>query len=268
MFVGGLFDNLLTVPFAHDVARNLPEGWRFMQATLSSSGIGWGTSNLDKDVEELGRLVGYLRNIRPQGKVVLLGHSTGSQDTLHYLSSASNEGSRPRLDGAILQAPASDREGLGDVISAEQLKSSVKLAQEMISDGRGQDLLPRNAIDGMPPLTADRWLSLASPGPDNAGQDDMFSSDLSDERLKMTFGRVGQSHSPLMILFMGEDQYVPKSINKEALVQRWIDIVKENGGKVFDQSGVVPGMDHAGAGAREDAKLDLAQRVAAFVNSL
>lgn len=239
-----------------------------MQVTLSSSGIGWGTSDLDKDVEELGKLVEYLRSIRPQGKVVLLGHSTGSQDTLHYLSSKRHKESRPRLDGAILQAPASDREGLGDVISAEQLERSIKLAQELASCGKGQDLLPRDAVDGMPPLTADRWLSLASPGPDHSGQDDMFSSDLSSERLKMTFGRVGESRTPLMILFMGEDQYVPKSIDKKALVQKWIDIATETGGEIFGQSGVVPGMDHAGANASQDAKLDLARRIASFVESL
>lgn len=38
-------------------------------------------------------------------KIVLMGHSTGSQDTLQYLLDLKEKGEDVRLDGAIIQAP-------------------------------------------------------------------------------------------------------------------------------------------------------------------
>jgi triacylglycerol esterase/lipase EstA (alpha/beta hydrolase family) len=52
-------------------------GWTLTQVELSSSGIGYGTSSIRQDSEELDELVKCLRERRNKEKVVFLGHSTG-----------------------------------------------------------------------------------------------------------------------------------------------------------------------------------------------
>ena len=134
----------------------------------------------------------YFKTLRgPEGKVVLIGHSTGSQDIMHYLLSPVPEGTkRSSIDGGIMQASASDREASIMLIGEEAYKKSVLVAQEYVKEGKIDEILPF-AVTAVPfvgvPITARRWLSLTSPGPEHNGQDDYFSSDLSDERLRSTF---------------------------------------------------------------------------------
>lgn len=174
----------------------------------------------------------------------MLGHSTGSQDVLHYLIS---DGERPKVDGGILQGAVSDREGMVMLMPPKEYDTIVKIAQEYIDNGRGDDCLPIALTGGVYPgaCSASRWISIASPGPHHVGMDDYFSSDFSDERLTKTFGRVGLSKTPISILYGGQDQYVPTSIDKEALIQKWIRHVKEGGGVVDEDAGVIEGATHA-----------------------
>lgn len=72
-------------------------------------------------------------------KVVVMGHSTGSQDVIHYLSSPqSDDERRPEVDGGIMQAPASDREGLQN---EKEWMDQLDPAKAMIEAGKGDHLL-------------------------------------------------------------------------------------------------------------------------------
>lgn len=296
-FIPGLLDGLLTVAYSTSLAQALPPSWRLVQPILSSSYTGFGTSSLDKDVLEISQCIAYFQKFRSEmattttaaaadtmpGRVVIMGHSTGSQDVMHYLVSSSTTSSppsssflpspssssfsplstsstttalqdeqtttkppsRPTIHGAILQASVSDREALCDRISSAEYNRRVSLAESWIASGRGADLLPRSASDDVfgAPVTATRFLSLASPAPEHAGQDDYFSSDLGVERLRRTFGRIGPGVR-LMVLFGGEDEYVPVTVDKEALVSRWVEVAQKGGTVVDDGTGVVQGADH------------------------
>ena len=86
VFMGGLGDGLLTVPYIHNVARELaPLGWSVIQIQMTSSFKGWGISSLDQDVREMRALVDYLRSEQggARERIVLFGHSTGSVSYTH-----------------------------------------------------------------------------------------------------------------------------------------------------------------------------------------
>ena len=172
-----------------------------------------------------------------------MGHSTGSQDVMHYLLSP---GERPKIDGGIMQSGVSDREAIVTYMIPELLNQSVRVAQRYVREGRENDILPDNLTNTIfpAPISAKRWLSLASPAPEHAGEDDYFSSDFDDERLRRTFGRLGGTKTPVCILYGEKDQYVPESVDKAGLVERWENHIRKGGGVVDEGSGLVPGMSH------------------------
>ena len=266
IFIGGLGDGLLTVPYTTPLAKILPESWSLVEVLLGSSYAGWGVSSLDSDVKELSTCVAYFRSLRPRGRIVLLGHSTGCQDVLHYLISAGNP---PDIDGGILQAPVSDREWMAFFLPPNILDGSVNMAREYIEDGRGDDVLPIKMTGSLfqTPISANRWLSLASPGPDHAGQDDYFSSDFDIERMRRTFGKVGSTRTRLSLLSGGSDQYVPPSVDRHALMGKWLTHIKDGGGVIDDDAGIIDGASH-NLGEGGEPTEDLKRRVLGFIDRL
>ncbi|KAK8126964.1 siderophore biosynthesis lipase/esterase [Apiospora kogelbergensis] len=246
LFVGGLSDGLATTSYTADIISALqPTAWSFFTLVLTSSYQGWGLSDLDRDTEEIAQCLRYIQNYKASrfgegGKLVLMGHSTGSQCILHYLhrpnphpgplrgfDSGLCHENRCVLDGAIMQAPVSDREaiqsvledGLGDHTAGEcreAYDTLVKLATEALASPGSETqfavlpiaLTSRLGLGNQTPVGARRFLSLASPNsPQQPGPDDLFSSDLSDEQLAATFGAVagrGLLRYKLMVAPSGE----------------------------------------------------------------
>jgi hypothetical protein len=210
-----------------------------------------------------------------------MGHSTGSQMVLHYLYRPNPHISspafdtdlqhikRPPVDGAIMQAPVSDREAIHWVLKegiGGRLPSEVRAVYEKleaIANKAARDDPSRDTIlplwmtsqIGYPPntpISARRFLSLTSPGsPQSPQEDDLFSSDLSDEQLGKTFGMVrrqGLLKYKLLVLPSGADQSVPDWVDKEALLARWRNTTDHNGEvQLWDRerSGAIPGASHA-----------------------
>ncbi|KAL4754641.1 hypothetical protein BDW72DRAFT_213477 [Aspergillus terricola var. indicus] len=302
LFVGGLGDGLATTSYMADLAKALQStDWSLFTLNLTSSYSAWGLGHLDRDTDEIAQCLNYIRDYKggkfastnnsgfkghSNGKVVLMGHSTGSQCVVHYLSKPNPHTStkafdsdlqhilRTRLDGAIMQAPVSDREAIQYVLSTGWMgrtssqvtaiyKELEKLAQDEIArnpDPQFDTLLPLHmtGVIGYPgnvPLSARRFLSLVSPGTPSGspGEDDLFSSDLSDESLKKTFGMIrerGLLGSKLMVLISGADQAMPGWVDKEALLRRWrgfVDGERKNGEEEIwhEDSGLIPGASHA-----------------------
>lgn len=200
-----------------------------------------------------------------------MGHSTGSQDVLAYLTlppDATTSPSRPPVNAAIIQAPVSDREALTTLLSPAQLAHSIAVARELVAADRGEEMMPADATQGVfgPACSARRWLSLASP--DHDGEDDYFSSDLTDEQLARTFGSVPPA-SPLCVLYSGSDQFVPAFVDKKALVARWIAAAKAGSGSVDEEfSAVVPGATHAYDEAPPESLQELVTRVVGFLDKI
>ncbi|KAI5294156.1 hypothetical protein KEM52_004592 [Ascosphaera acerosa] len=311
IFIGGLTDGLGSVTFLDTVVEALQgTDWSVFNLTLSSSYKGFGTSSLDQDVAEISQCVDYVRGykqtaaVRPEqqrrGLVALMGHSTGSQDVLHYIYSTSgaetgtdSPAARPLIDGAILQSPVSDREAVNYLASQDPrvqsaLNELVDIARKAVTVTdpdtleEHEILLPNHLVDRLDmfprntPLTARRFLSLASPSsPSQPESDDLFSSDLADDRLADTFGQIGRRgvlQGSLLVLFGGSDEYVPPTVNKKKLVGRWKAAVQQGapGRDLWDAAcGIVPGATHA----LDDETLtgprnDIAERVTGFLRRL
>lgn len=225
VFIGGLTDGFLTVPYvpplAGAVTKEFGSQWVVVQALISSSYLGFGTGSLARDAKELGRLVKYLRTERgtKDSKVVLMGHSTGCQDAIEYLTKYSKQESFDvllDLDGGILQAPVSDSEAFPSFSPKGKVDELLALSKRHIDEGNPKELLPKAALDIIfgSPLTAYRFNSLAG----QRGDDDYFSSYLTDEDYKKSFGVVTK---PLLVLYGEKDEFVPEHVDREALVERW-----------------------------------------------
>lgn len=268
IFIGGLGDGFLTVPYIPDLASAISKRFAsrlvVVQALILSSYKGFGTGSLDRDVAELAKLVEYLRTERgsTSSKVFLMGHSTGCQDTIHYLSKYVNCTKFipiQALDGGILQAPVSDSEAITDKSQASQF---IEMAKDLIEKDKPDELLPQEALKLFfgAPFSAYRFHSLAS----IRGDDDYFSSYLTDSDYKESFGRV---RVPLLVLYGGLDEFVPDTVNKPALINQWQSNTSSNCWSPW--SGIIKGATHnVGFGSEAGAVEDLVGRVVGFLEDL
>lgn len=175
---------------------------------------------------------------------------------------------RPAVDGAIMQAPVSDREAMLLVLEGgighnspskcravyEKMLSMAKEAAR--HDQTYDDLLPLSLTSQIypanTPISARRFLSLVSPdSPHMPSEDDLFSSDLPDEQLAKTFGMIqerGLLRNKLMVLYSGADQSVPDWVDKPKLLSRWRRAVDHDGkAQIWDEkhTTIIPNASHA-----------------------
>ena len=108
VYISGLTQGLLACPYVPSMAKECQSrGWGFVQPLLSSSYTGYGIWSLDKDCKELQELLEYLtRTYSELSHVVLMGHSTGCQDVVHFMKHAEQK-IRKLVVGCVLQAAAS-----------------------------------------------------------------------------------------------------------------------------------------------------------------
>ncbi|OJJ07250.1 hypothetical protein ASPVEDRAFT_46601 [Aspergillus versicolor CBS 583.65] len=306
LFIPGLGDGLGTVAYLDDIAAALEHTeWSVFSPVLSSSYGGWGMSGLGRDIDEMALCLEYIveykrgavssesttstgtctepeiRSGSRPGKIVIMGHSTGSQDVLQYISSINPRhphpvldrgGSappilRPQVDGAIMQAPVSDREAILTVLK-EGNRHHTAEEMQMIYDraiaGARKDTFEKDGLDTVVPLpytasigypgstaiSSRRFLSLASPdSPRSPGEDDLFSSDLGEERLRKTFGMVRErgvlrGAESLLVLYSGSDPSVPAHVDKEALLKRWRRVTDADREIWHAESGIIPWASH------------------------
>ena len=292
LFITGLFDTFTSVPYvakiASSLARRSAGTWSIMEIQLTSFGVGFGTGDLIRDAEEVAEGVAWLRSRSKvdSSKVVLIGHSTGSQDVLHYLYHGL--AARPVIDGAILQAPVSDREGLSMILSPESDHDQASIQEvysECVNLARqyqghvDSPSLPRRYTKNLGFMNAflspERFLSLTSPdSPRQPSLDDLFSSDLPEQILNGTFGMVGKKHRlkvpvkclkpSLLVLISGKDEYMPNTIDKEFLLAKWTTALENGGATLAPSSGVVASAKHNGESV-DGAPTDLIDRCLAYL---
>ncbi|KAK3440886.1 hypothetical protein EUGRSUZ_B01143 [Eucalyptus grandis] len=89
----------------------------------------------------------------------------------------------------------------------------IDLASTMIKEGQGSELMPKEA-DESSPITANRFYSLCA----YICEDDVFSSDLTDDQLRMRLGNM--CNTPCQVIFSMADEYVPAYVDKKSLVER------------------------------------------------
>jgi len=190
---------------------------------------------------------------------------------LQYLLSTSS-GEVPALDGAVLQAPVSDREAVVASVSKTSYLTSLEFSESSIRDNQGDEVLPKQMRPLFPdtPVSADRWFSLTAPlGQDlnPRGSEDFFSSDIPPAALSRTFGALPE-RTPLLILYSGKDQFVPEFVDKEKLVGRWVEACEAGGITVAKGSGVVEGANHQLEQVNNEVLRDVRGRVEMFLKTV
>lgn len=267
ILIGGLFDGLGTIPYTESISDALPSTWSLAQPILTSSYKGWGMTCLQQDVNELSKCVAYFRSLK-KGKIVLLGSSTGCQDVMEYLTGSGSE-TRAPIDGAIIQAPVSDREAITMHLDPQIYTQSCLAAQSRMDAGRGEEVLslhPDITRFFPCPISARRWLSLASPNKD--GDDDYFSSDLTRQQLTSTFGML-PARTPLCVLISGADEYIPKNVDKILQLKRWITVIQNGEGKIdLQNSGILDGATHNLENNTPEIVGNFVARVMSFLSNL
>lgn len=253
IFVGGLGDGPHTVPYVLPLAQHLEAAGRdysIFEIRMRSSFTGFGYSSLKNDAEDIESLVQYLRGLGRE-KIVIMGHSTGSQDCMEYTTNKAQP-----ADGFILQGCVSDREAAAMFIDPKDLQDSIELTAKMIAEGQGQVFIRHDQVkDAFDPITAYRWHSLVSRG----GDDDYFSSDLDEQTVSKFWNRF---EKPALALYSAEDEHVPSFVDREALVDSW----KRLGAKVHPLSGLIPGASHTVK--QPEAQAWLNERVAEFLKDI
>jgi pimeloyl-ACP methyl ester carboxylesterase len=213
--LGGLTDGLYPCPWIHQLHQKCEElGWALVQPLLSSSYSGYGTGTLDRDVTELSQFIEHLSQQFNSSKIVLVGHSTGCQIAIHFTNYASDK-MLSFLYGIILQAPVSDQEA--GALSSET-ERFLQWAKDQPPE-HFQNLMPIESHYS--PITIQRYLSLF----ERYGQDDYFSSYLTDEELLSRFSGIRSRSFPLMrvlVAYSMGDEYVPLTINRDLLVDRLV----------------------------------------------
>ena len=235
VMIGGMTDGLTTVPYLANLPKVMePLGYSVVQIQMKSSYIGWGTTSVKEDVSQIKQLIDYLKSEDGGSKkdVVIMGHSTGSQDVMLSLLTISDD-----IKAGILQASCSDRECFTLYAPKEVRDRLNAQAKKLLDEGKGDEMLPREfmAYTNDTPVTAYRWCSIMLEG----GDDDFFSTDLPDEALKNTFGKINK---PFLVAYSGEDEFIPKEIDKPAVLKRWESF--SNPKFWSKNSGIVKGASH------------------------
>ena len=226
--IGGLTDGLFACSYVSSLSNVLDQrGVSVVQTLLSSSYYQYGISSLDMDARELTDLAAYLRSEFGGTDYCLIGHSTGCQDCVRYC--LRNSENKPSC--VVLQAPVSDRESLDLHGSTYR---NLQKAQDMATKGEENELMPISTQEDGAPITAKRYLSLAS----KYGDDDMFSSDFTDEELKKLLSHM--SPTPTLVLQSGSDEYIPKSVDPELNAARLAKAMGSNA-----EHYTIPGGSHA-----------------------
>jgi pimeloyl-ACP methyl ester carboxylesterase len=224
ILLGGLSDGLILTPYTKLIEEKAID-WSLVQPILSSSYLGFGMGDLDRDVEELSQLMRYLRVRHNAQHVALVGHSTGCQISVHLLLKRDLDSDIANLLRIVaLQAPVSDREGTSQQ-DPKHYESNLQIARTKLENGQGNEMMPRSSF--WAPITAKRYWDLHAKG----GMDDYFSSDWTDDELIDRLGHVGR-YSPnlqtILVAFSGADEYVPKDIDTKGLTQRLCDAMNHH----------------------------------------
>lgn len=280
LFIGGLGDGLTTVPYTKPLSDYLYKhnGWGVIELLKSTSYEGWGHGSLTQDSIEIEQAVKYLRTTAKKTHVIILGHSTGTQNAVHYTAISGDK--KSQIDGIILQASVSDREAFVKLNGIEKWKESLAIGKEILEkDKKQQHLLSSSSsnnndiINYSPipseytslffgaPINSYRWVSLL----DVRGDDDFFSSDLDDilDYKEKTFGQI---KVPILVLFSGADEFVLDSIDKYSLVKRFQNA--SNNQLWSPYSHVVENATHNLANVPQETLDDLISSVSKFVDSI
>lgn len=150
LFLDGMWGNILTIPYFY-LLKNLCDSNHItlVYPQLRSHPY-FQIHRIEEDIEDITDVVNGLN-----GSVVLLGHSTGCQDSLLYIQHSHSE----KVKGIILQAPVSDIEARPDPVIPQLVAKAKENKEEMFCTYAGEVWLRERFLTVLDPYNKEDLFS-------------------------------------------------------------------------------------------------------------
>ena len=205
--IGGVTDTFFSLNYIDCLTESMVQaaGYSVVQPLFSSWFAGYEESTLANDTEELD---GLMVKLAASGvtEVALLGHGTGAQDCMHYLSVGNHAHMVNRL---ILQGGIQDPEA-GD-LSYEMKQNYRDEAVRLIRAGRGNSLMPAEAHPL--PVSAFRYMALGG----RHSASDFFNPTQPLDDMQLVLGHITV---PCLVLFCLTDKYCPSGERRQEIMDK------------------------------------------------
>lgn len=142
-------------------------------------------------VDDISGAVNYAKKMKVK-EIFLIGHSTGCQKSVYYLSKQA----KSPVKGVILLAPVSDYAAMKKDVSDNRYQKALQTARRLVRAGKPHRLLPEELWNA--PIDAQRFLSLYLPD----SQEEIFT--YATNRPAKTLNKL---KLPLLVLLAGNDEY-------------------------------------------------------------
>lgn len=139
-------------------------------------------------------------------KIILVGHSTGSQKAIYYLS---QNNTKKDVSHVVLLSPLSDFAGVLSRLGLEEYEMILKIAKALVDQGSPHVLLPSSIW--AEPIDAQRFLSLYTPVSD----EDIFSYPTPDKDTLLSVVTI-----PLTVILGGKDEFADRPTQE---IKDWFD---------------------------------------------
>lgn len=130
--------------------------------------------------------------------IYLIGHSTGCQKSIYYLSKKI----KTPVRGVLLLAPLSDYAGAVATTGLKMLEKAVRIARKMVVQGKSHDMMPADLCPY--PHDAQRFLGLYTPD----SVEEIFSY-VNPSKKPMVLNKV---KIPIIVVLAGDDEYSDRPI--------------------------------------------------------
>ncbi|MDD2680964.1 MAG: alpha/beta fold hydrolase [Patescibacteria group bacterium] len=144
-------------------------------------------------LDDIEGAINYAKSFKPK-RVILVGHSTGCQKIIYYLSKKN----QPLIKGSILLAPISDYADI-NMINLRKYQRALKNARALIGAGKPHSLLSESSWPRL--IDAQRFISLYTPD----SVEEVFN--YSSGNKSKTLARV---KVPVLALYAESDQYADR----------------------------------------------------------
>jgi len=161
-----------------------------------SKTIGSAHEKFTDSLDDIGGAVQWVKKLKPK-KIILVGHSTGCQKSIYYLSKKADK----KVKAVVLLSPISDLAGVLNFSSKYQFEKAHKFAKKQVQNKKGDDLLPLSIWPIY--INAQRFLSLYSQN----SLEEIFCYSQESKRARI----LRKVEVPIYVLLGSDDKYLDRS---------------------------------------------------------
>lgn len=160
-----------------------------------SKTIGSAHEKFTDSLDDISGAVQWVKKLKPK-KIILVGHSTGCQKSIYYLSKKPDK----KVKAVVLLSPISDLAGVLNFSSKDQFMKAYKFAKKQVENKKGDELLPLSIWPIY--IDAQRFLSLYSQN----SLEEIFCYSQESKKARI----LRKVEVPIYILLGDEDKYLDR----------------------------------------------------------